>query len=183
MKMKFWLYIVFFAVFTFVFSQIAFPFSAVVKSINMEYPGSAESLPVFNAIQSNAANTGNLTFEYFIKDKEIKEIYDHLFLEYEVVFESTGLIPIDILKSKVNVDERYKDRVIARAEGPFEKKISAVRPSSKKFTVLIDSSGMSQNEIHEMVNNIFIYVTWKSMPGWERESKVHLPEDTITTAK
>lgn len=173
MKMKFWLYVSFFVVFTFVFSQIAFPLSAKVKSIKIKHAESAESLPVFNAIRNNAVSTQNTTYEYFIKDAALKDVNDHHFIEYEVCVESTRIIPIDILNSKITVNDKYKNRIIVKAAEPYEKEVSAIKSSNKKFKLLVDTSGMSLEEIHEMVKNIGIHVTWKAMPGWERENKVY----------
>jgi hypothetical protein len=179
MKMKLLLYIGFFVVFTFVFTQIAFPLSAKVKAINQKNARDADSIAVFKDIKENVASNQNENYEYLVKGALIKDIRDHHFINYEIGIESTRLISIRILNSKITVNDKYKNRVILRTVETYEKEVSATKTSNKKFKLLVDINDMSHEEIQEMIRNIDIHVTWKVMPGWERVNKVYLPEGII----
>ena len=179
MKMKLWLYVGFFAVFAFIFSQIAFPLGAKVISINVWSAESEENICVFNDIRNNIANSQKDNYEYFVKDTTLEDINDYHFIEYEVGVESTRLIPIKILNSKISVDLKYKDRVVLRATEPYEREVLVVKSLKKKFKLLVDTKDMSQDEIREMIKDIDIHITWKVMLGWERVNKVYLPEGSI----
>ena len=179
MKMKLGLYFGFFVLFTFVFSQIAFPLSARVTGIHVRNAGSAGSVPVFDAIRSNAGNSQSMSYEYLVKDAVFEEAANHHFIEYEINVESTGLIPIDILNSKITVKDKYKDRVLVRAIEPYEKQVSAIKPSNKRFMVLIDADGMTPVELREMIRSIDVHITWKPAVGRERVNKVYLPEEAF----
>lgn len=180
MKMKIKLYIGYIIVFTFVFSQVAFPLSAKVSNINVVEADSSESLPVFNMLASDEAKDRRYTREYLVKDVVLKDAKDYHFLEYEINLESTSILPLDIIDSKLLADEKYKDRIIVRLIEPYDKVVSTVRKASNKFKILVDTSGLTEEEIHEMVESISIHVNWKSVTGLKRENRVYLPEDTLS---
>lgn len=179
MKLKLKLYICFFVLFTFVFSQIAFPLSAKITSISIKQADSDDSLPVFGTLVSDGSSSDNVAHEVFIKDAEFKEAKYYHFLEYVVDVDSTSLIPLDILDSKLTIDEKYKDRVIVRLLEPYDKVVSTVKSSNKRFLLLVDTSLMTREEIRDMVENITVYINWRALPGWERKNKVYLSQDTL----
>lgn len=182
MKMKIWLYVSYFVVFFFVFTQIAFPVGTKVKSIKVRNMGSAESVPAFNEARVSTDNAQTAAYEYLVKAEALKDKKGLQFIEYEIEVESTSIIPVEITNIIITAGDKYKNRVIMKAEEAYEKEISAAKASIMKFKLLADTGGMSQEEIHEMIRNIDIHIAWKAMPGWERENKVTLPERNADVA-
>lgn len=142
MKLKIYLYIGFLVLFAVTFSQIAFPLSSRVKSIN-----------IINADRTS-----------------------HLF-EYEVTVESTRLVPIHILGNSVFVSEEHKNRIISKRTEPYELKVHTAKPSAKIIRLLVNTEGMSQDEIREMAENVDIRINWSTVQGWERENKTFIASD------
>lgn len=181
MSLKAKLQISFIVVFVFVFTQIAFPLGVRVNSITVKDMDNIQNLPIFENLEKreNISNDGG-SIVYFTENLQFRNNeHKYRFVDYEVSIEGMRLIPIKILDSKILVDDKYKNYVLAGVIEQYDKVISITKKTNFKFKLIVDSTNLSEEEITEMLKSIDVNIKWRAVSNWQRENKTYLPKNLI----
>lgn len=177
--MKLWLYACFIAIFTVVFSQIAFPLAVRIDRVTVIPSAGGAYRAVFGNLEDETLKDMEAATKVPSGEEDIgNQLESRHVVEFELGIESTRLMSIGILESRIEVGEGYKKRVLAATINTPDK-VNMLEPAYSKATVIYDTCNMTEGEIKEMVKSTKVYVGWDSLFGSRRENKAYMVESMI----
>lgn len=178
MHLKIYLYICFFLAFFIVWSQLAFPMAGKVINMDASPVDNEESVSVFNSIREAANNKAQSNYVEFFTDKALlDELNSFHIVNYHIEIESTRIIPAKLIESRVIPQEKYVSRLIAKVdEQTSSAKASAFGKAIISFSILLDTTDLSGDEIDEMISTLSINITWKDFFGIGRDVRIIHPK-------